>query len=613
MFQAAPGRCHAYDNPRLTLEQDEILHIKTHRDEEISPTPEFKAPAIPQLFVMEETPYLRLVRKVLGPQDPKPPSIFHKHAYLFFTQMLIHILLPTFFTFSLLWKLLTQQSTWDASSILLPVLGVSLPLLPLPFPLAWVVINYGSLAWLLGVYSSSRHVKMTADPFDDTVEDPEVRRSNKVPWWKLRGYFRSAALGTGEYLSRTENVVHTLGSVTALCCADKKGILSWPNASPEKIFVVKRVGKGDNDDGKNNDDDDENNDKDDDDGDDDTEGSLVPEILTVTHNRHNPFQVEFDDPQWTKYLSFLKPLGLGILLNTCNISTEEKYTNFFNHLICESIKVEAIGGDGANVAGGGDVRGGDRGASGAIDMLPIVTRGCLCELATKIGFAGNITQQYSLASQIQTFRHVQPNQRDKFARSLSQARLKFPFPHLVSVLVQHRTTGSRQLITQGTADIVLDSCTDCWTGSDLDQLTEDLRKKIMDFYHRASLSSYCTAFAFRPQTFQLPWRNCREYLQLPTHSNPFYWQYTEEPGCLDADTLTSHISIDGKISSASDAEKKADTYVKTKEDAMLCLEMECNQTFLGMIQLQYQAVVEFVQLIDLLEKACIRYFILLLC
>ncbi len=30
----------------------------------------------------------------------------------------------------------------------------------------------------------------------------------------------------------------------------------------------------------------------------------------------------------------------------------------------------------------------------------IVTRGCLCELANKIGFAGNVVSQYSLSSQI---------------------------------------------------------------------------------------------------------------------------------------------------------------------------------------------------------------------
>ena len=115
---------------------------------------------------------------------------------------------------------------------------------------------------------------------------------------------------------------------------------------------------------------------------------------------------------------------------------------------------------------------------------------------------------------MQTFRHVEANKNDKFARKLSLARLKFPFPHLVSVMVQQRSTGARQLISQGTTDIVLDSCVDCWSGNDLEPLTQELRKKVLDFYQRASLSSFCTAFSYRPQTFPLPWRNCKEYLQV---------------------------------------------------------------------------------------------------
>ena len=47
--------------------------------------------------------------------------------------------------------------------------------------------------------------------------------------------------------------------------------------------------------------------------------------------------------------------------------------------------------------------------------------------------------------------------------------------------------------------------------------------------------------------------------------------------------------------------------LKSPEEALACLEMECNQTFLGMVQMQYQALVDLVQLIDLLEKACIRF------
>ncbi len=605
--QAAPGNCHSVENPSLTMKADEILHIKTRTDEESSPTPEFKTPASPHFFVMDETPYLDLVRKVLQHENSRPPYVLAKHAHLFFTRYLVCCFLPASFFLVLAWNLLRAGKDWsileeedDVQRLLLEPLIAAIPLLPLSFPLAWVLTNYAAFAWVLGVYSSSRHVKVTDDPFDDTVEEPEIRTRTHVPLWKLRTIFWSALKGRGEYLSRTENLVHAFGSITALCCTDKKGILSWPNASPEKIFVMRKEEsraksslsvEGDSKKEK--------------------EGNyvLVPEILSVTNDRRNPFKVEFDDPSWSKYLNFLKPLGLGILLNTCNISTEEKYTNFYNHLVCESIRVE----DEAVARRNGDPDPCDQGTKSAIDMVPIVTRGCLCELATKIGFAGNVVSQYSLSSQIQTFRRVQPNHRDKFARNLSLARLKFPFPHLVSVLVQHRTTGSRQLITQGTADIVLDSCADTWTGDDLEPLTEDLRKKIMDFYHRASLSSYCTAFSIKPQTFQLPWRNCREYLQLPTHSNPFYWQYTEATRCLDADDVASpyRCSAEAKMGGAAgdddERRKREEVYQKNKDDAMICLEMECNQTFLGMIQLQYQAVVDFVQLIDLLEKACIRF------
>lgn len=81
---------------------------------------------------------------------------------------------------------------------------------------------------------------MTNDPFDDTVDEPKINRERRVSFCKMYSYFVSGLLGRGEYLSRTENIVHTLGSITALCCTDKKGILSWPNATPEKIFVVKR-------------------------------------------------------------------------------------------------------------------------------------------------------------------------------------------------------------------------------------------------------------------------------------------------------------------------------------------------------------------------------------
>ena len=109
-----------------------------------------------------------------------------------------------------------------------------------------------------------------------------------------------------------------------------------------------------------------------------------------------------------------------------------------------------------------------------------VTRGCLCELAKTIGFdAKQVDKEYSFTNQIQTFRHIRRSSTDagsnsKFIRNLHLAKLKFPFPHMVSVLMhQNSAAKSHHLISQGTADIILDSCIDVWTGHDLEALSED--------------------------------------------------------------------------------------------------------------------------------------------
>jgi len=67
-------------------------------------------------------------------------------------------------------------------------------------------------------------------------------------------------------------------------------------------------------------------------------------------------------------------------------------------------------------------------------------------------------------------------QRDiKFARSLSLAKLKFPFPHMVAVVVKEKYSGNLQLLSQGTADIILDSCEEFWDGRDLCTLSQNDR------------------------------------------------------------------------------------------------------------------------------------------
>lgn len=71
-------------------------------------------------------------------------------------------------------------------------------------------------------------------------------------------------LGNANFLHRSTNLLHVMGSVTvkykniflnrinflninylfkALCCVDKKGILSWPNPTAEKVFFLQNSSK----------------------------------------------------------------------------------------------------------------------------------------------------------------------------------------------------------------------------------------------------------------------------------------------------------------------------------------------------------------------------------
>lgn len=51
----------------------------------------------------------------------------------------------------------------------------------------------------------------------------------------------------------------------------------------------------------------------------------IAEVLDLTHDQMDPFKLHFDDPDWNQYINSMKPLGLAILLNTCNLDTQVLY------------------------------------------------------------------------------------------------------------------------------------------------------------------------------------------------------------------------------------------------------------------------------------------------
>ncbi|XP_040567190.1 transmembrane protein 94 isoform X2 [Lepeophtheirus salmonis] len=528
--QEAPGLCKSLHHSTLTLKSEEIFRIKSESSSKTTNQPEFKTPLPPEPFLLVETPYVEQLKLIFkaDKSDKYPTSLLYKYAFFLFIHIPCHRILPLSSILFIIVALIHWNLGFvDLNIILCSFAGIIIPLVPFVFPTVWILSNAWAYARLHKIFHSLRHLKIN-DPFEGLHE---LRHQNKIAPGILEtlGPFISIIFGSGEYLFRKKNLVRSFGSISALGCTDKKGILSWPNKSAEKIFMLVR--------------------------DRDKSSGVSSEILNITPNHSDPFHVEFDDPSWINFSESLKPIGLNILLNTCHLSTQEKYNNFFYHLKYDA-QVEA----------------------------PIASRGCLCQLSKKIGFKIEdiISNKFNITSHIQTFHSV--------SNKLSE-KIKFPIPHLLSVITQDKVFKSNQLFSQGSADLLLNSCRDFWCGDDLEPLKEDIRKKILDFYKRASLTSYCTAFSYKPIIIPLKEWKEEKYLRISDKCCKHQWEYsvyTEEPPQIQEDMI-----------------------IRENDDDFLspadCLEIQCNQTFLGMVQLEYQPMIYIIQLIELLEKACIRF------
>lgn len=136
--------------------------------------------------------------------------------------------------------------------------------------------------------------------------------------------------------------------------------------------------------------------------------------------------------------------------------------------------------------------------------------------------------------------------------------------HSWSVRFLHPHSGTEQMLSHGTADVVLEACTDFWDGADIYPLSGSDRwvrrhepvaravgsgglpappqawgapgppcltaacfpgrKKVLDFYQRACLSGYCSAFAYKPMSCSLSSQlngKCIELVQAPGQSSIF--------------------------------------------------------------------------------------------
>lgn len=234
---------------------------------------------------------------------------------------------------------------WMNLFIELPLCAI-LPVIPMMFPVMWIIINLWGVARLETYMEQPETLARLEQQksFQEDLDTPTVECENvKLPFKEVFCNWMRLWNGDSLLLARSANVVQVLGSVTALCCVDKKGILSWPNPTAEKVFFLRDSANRTSNTGSVASF--ESNAKQEksekktcemstqtptresieakataakrDSGriiDTHKHPGTVAEVLDLTHDQYSPFRIDFDDHSWKKHIDSLKPLGEAMQL-----------------------------------------------------------------------------------------------------------------------------------------------------------------------------------------------------------------------------------------------------------------------------------------------------------
>lgn len=542
----------------------------------------------------------------------------------------------------------------------LQLMGV-LPILPLLFPVMWVLVNAYGEARVLAESSRASPTGLLAKFSEDTLSSyTEVVSSQEMlrcVWRHLVGVLK----GESQTLCYTSSLLHTLGSVTVLCCVDKQGILSWPNPSPETVLFfsgrvepphdsqddlhddlsVTSYGRMETDDDRDevqeaeallclatessihlaegpepsetSHDTARSSDTlrprhsyqhahtrtkhhsgsnvsfshDTEGGEDDQAQDLLMgcqeaeaedfvcdyhlEMLSLSQDQQNPVSIQFDDLSWQCHLPSLKPLGLNIMLNLCNASVTQQLCRFSDHL--SNLALQESHGT----------------------VLPVYVPWGLCELSRLIGFTPGARELFKQENHLALYQLPSGEKAKESAPRRLHHFIKRqpPISHLISLFVRDSSSNNVQMLSHGSADLILESCTDFWDGADIYPLSGSDRKKVLDFYQRACLSGYCSAFAYKPMQVSLSCQLNGKCVELAP--GPSLFSGVELPS-------TTPIKHSSRRNSWSSDEGIGE--VVERED---CVQALSGQIFMGMVSSQFQARLDTVRLIDALVTACIRF------
>ncbi|XP_033038049.1 transmembrane protein 94 isoform X4 [Trachypithecus francoisi] len=622
-----------------------------------------RGPQSPQqhrLFRVLETPVIGNIRWCLDMALSRPVTALDNERFTVQSVMLhyaVPVVLAGFLITNALRFIFSAPgvTSWQYTLLQLQVNGV-LPILPLLFPVLWVLATACGEARVLAQMSKASPSSLLAKFSEDTLSSYTEAVSSQEMLRCIWGHFLRVLRGTSPTLSHSSSLLHSLGSVTVLCCVDKQGILSWPNPSPETVLFFsgkvepphnshedltdglstrsfchpepherdallagslnntlhlsseqergdwpgeapkppepyshhKAHGRSKHPSGSN-----VSFSRDTEGGEEEpSKPQIQPgmesdpyeaedfvcdyhlEMLSLSQDQQNPSCIQFDDSNWQLHLTSLKPLGLNVLLNLCNASVTERLCRFSDHL-CNIALQESHSA-----------------------VLPVHVPWGLCELARLIGFTPGAKELFKQENHLALYRlpSAETMKETSLGRLSCVTKRRPPLSHMISLFIKDTTTSTEQMLSHGTADVVLEACTDFWDGADIYPLSGSDRKKVLDFYQRACLSGYCSAFAYKPMNCALSSQlngKCIELVQVPGQSSIFTM-------C----ELPSTIPIKQNARRSSWSSDEGIGEVLEKED---CMQALSGQIFMGMVSSQYQARLDIVRLIDGLVNACIRF------
>ncbi|RIA86124.1 hypothetical protein C1645_829742 [Glomus cerebriforme] len=393
-------------------------------------------------FVLLETPWANCLKIALNQE--RPETVIHKQAKVLrtiFLYRILFIVLGLAIVINLLRYKISRTVYLEQifeTLVVLPIYAI-LPIIPLAFPILWLIVRGFANATLLVLFETLQISKTEyeddaeVDEFDAEAPPPtkNVHLDSDVLWDKFKYLLTK---WDGSSLAKSTNLFESLGSTTVICSIDREGTISSPFASVDQILFPN-----------------ENEDI---------------TVLDIAEDPSTSFGVQFEDQDWDQHLSRLKPLGLNFLLNTnCGVLKGKKRAE--QHRKSSSLHIRA--------------------------KVKPARQSCLCRLGKEIGFTDDALKAFAKRKEIFTIAPCHPSLKQRIRND------QWEVPNMVSSIYEEVEQGSYQLLSDGNIEIILDNCSDYWNGQRLHAMSEVIMNKIYDFYENSIINDMqCITYAYRP-------------------------------------------------------------------------------------------------------------------